>query len=270
MGILSAIAAGAVGLGGVCLLLAGGMSLLLGFEDGAARNLLAKTPVLNHAQLLRAVRLPRRVTVQGRTVAGPEGVLTAPLSREECVWYRVRIWYDYWDARHEVNTDSMAWERAGGGDEVRLDDSTGVVLVSSDLLWRDLPSSDRSPIESPWSDDTTSGVSSGLNALRRLGLIHSDAYRQQPTSFRVEEKLVRPDQPVVALGRPRRENGEIVLHPSPLGSCGASLRPLSEVRDMSATTARGTWVVIRGIAKFGLILLAGGLAWHVLLVALYL
>jgi hypothetical protein len=243
---------------------------LLGVDEDAARRLLAKTPVLSHAALRRADRLPWRVIVEGVTTAGPDGPLIAPLSRQECVWYWVQILHEYYNPRSESNRTGVSWQRAAD-DEIRLDDSTGVILVSSDLLWRNLPSSDRSPVESPWSDSVTSGESSGVLALRKLGLECEASYQLQggnTASMWVEERLIRPGRWIVALGRPQRREGEIVLGPPPLGRSGVTLQTLDEIREASAKNASDTSTVVRGIGIVGLILFGGGLALQMLILVL--
>ena len=73
-----------------------------------------------------------RCAVSGEIVAGPSGLLTAPLSRERCVWFQV--WWKGTAAT--ANTASAPFG---------VRDATGTVLVDADLLraqqieWGDAP-----------------------------------------------------------------------------------------------------------------------------------
>jgi hypothetical protein len=73
-------------------------------------------------ELIRLESLPATVAIRGRTAPGPEGLVRAPLSNVDCVWYRTTV------------------EPAGsdGSDPIALTDEGARVHLSSELAGRTL------------------------------------------------------------------------------------------------------------------------------------
>lgn len=162
--------------------------------------------------LLQGVR--DRVTIAGRTTAGPAGPLTAPLSGSACVWYRVRVTRD-----EEVGSNGGTCHVVLYADHcdpdlvtVAVADATSV-LLDPGLCARSLvPGREHDLVERTVEERTPPppGRQLPLNPGPHLaGLIDAgrvDAAalkRNVPSntnSFTVTEDVVRPDTDVLATG----------------------------------------------------------------------
>jgi hypothetical protein len=79
-------------------------------------------PRVSTEELVRLESLPATVAVRARTAPGPEGLVRAPLSNVDCVWYRTTV--------EPAGTD--------GSDLIALGDEGARVRLSSELAGRTL------------------------------------------------------------------------------------------------------------------------------------
>src|SRR5450755_4441456 len=77
---------------------------LLGEGPGHTRRKAARMPLWTCEQLNSAGSLPRRVAVTGVTAPGLHGLLRAPVSGEDCVWYESAVINDF-----SVNESPHHW-----------------------------------------------------------------------------------------------------------------------------------------------------------------
>ena len=177
-------------------------------------------------ELGRAPRRPWRAAVSGVTVPGLGGMVTAPLSGVACVWYRVRIRRTV--ERGETTRTVELFHRVAG-DPVGVDDGTGRILVSSELLARGLLGGDPPGlIESPPLGDDTRAQ---LRTLKSRGLLAGEF--EHPDALWVEEEFIRAGQRVLVLGRPHPWHGWTMLGSTGPLRCGVSLESLASLRKRS-------------------------------------
>src|SRR6202035_2700202 len=69
----------------------------LGSGPGRTRRKAARMPLWTCEQLNSAGALPRRVAVTGVTAPGLHGLMRAPVSGEDCVWYESTVINDFSD-----------------------------------------------------------------------------------------------------------------------------------------------------------------------------
>jgi hypothetical protein len=268
LGILGVIGSGAVVVGSMCLIVGISIFLLLGIDELLGRNVLRRTPARTPAQLKTAERLPRRVAVIGQAAPGARGMLTAPLSQRDCVWYRLSLWCE---TRHEDGWRDTMVSVYRSDDVIRLEQEDGSVLVSADLLGEKLPGATGSPMESPWAElraDPAIEDPSGFDQLRKLGLIPPQALAAgtRPRGFSAEEELIAAGQPLVVLGAPRRDDSGVRLVRHTLGRSGVARD--QQLLSQAEAQARDTLSLVRGLTKFGLVLLVGGMALIFLVAAI--
>jgi hypothetical protein len=212
---------------GGLLVLAAGIFLPDRWRTRVAQRRLVEIPEWPMGQLIREPSPPWRVAVGGVTAPGPDGVVTAPLSGVECVWYRLRVTRSY-SRGDSVHTESLL--DLVGGDPVGLVNRSDKILVSSDLFYRALLGTE-SPglIEYP---RLAGDVDSQLWTLRERGLLTRDPWRTKEIS--IEEALVRGGRRIVVVGRPSRRDGATVLGTVGLRRCGVSLESLASLRTRDA------------------------------------
>jgi len=83
---------------------------------------IVELPRVTTAELLELQSLPAAVSVRGHTAPGPEGLVRAPLSNVDCVWYRTTV--------PPTGTD--------GSDQIALTDAGSRVHLSTGLAGRTL------------------------------------------------------------------------------------------------------------------------------------
>lgn len=136
----------------------------------------------------------RRVTVSGPAQAGPDGVLIAPLSGLECVFYRIGA--ESW----QVHSDAHHWRPVVGlscgapvvdGVVISRDLVEGELVVCEELRVRKPPGRAEAPM---------------LHRLAELGLLPSDELSRKANAFdtlawKVTEHIIRPRHAVEATGK---------------------------------------------------------------------
>src|SRR5690348_747666 len=125
-----------------------GFVVLVGAGERWARRRLAGTVAYRCGELLVASAYPRLAIVSGTVAATPGGVVCAPLSGVQCVWYRLSIWREYENG--DGTFDEVIWTHEPV-DRFGIDDGSGVVYASARLLGRDLIEGSAAQVtESPW------------------------------------------------------------------------------------------------------------------------
>jgi hypothetical protein len=256
-----------IGVASICFAIV--VALYAGVPELLASRRLAAVPVLRSRQLRDVERLPRRVAVQGKTAPGRAGLLTAPLSQQECVWYRVQIWDEH---RFSFGSDEraiqdLALEHAAS-DLIAVADETGTVHLSPALLTRSLPGYTGSLVESSWTGepvqahDPGSPAGSDLDKLAERGIIMPDALIRQldhpRASVWATEAIVRPARPIVALGAPRRFSGDIVLGPASVGRWGTAPTSAVELQHRADAAAGDAWRSVLRYAVVGFLMVLAG------------
>ena len=84
---------------------------LWGWGPGHTRRKAARMPLWTCEQLNSAGSLPRRVAVTGVTAPGLHGLLRAPVSGEDCVWYESTVINDF-SEDEQCTIGSVAWPRS--------------------------------------------------------------------------------------------------------------------------------------------------------------
>ncbi|MFC0431468.1 hypothetical protein [Kutzneria buriramensis] len=115
---------------GACLLIAALTSLLLKAGGTGQRRLVARTPVTPLGRLRGGMS---RVAAVGATAYGPEGPVTAPVSGEQCVWFRVRLIRSPSRHKDEVGGEDVLLERLARTTPA-LTDASGTVPIDPRIL----------------------------------------------------------------------------------------------------------------------------------------
>ncbi|MBG0564394.1 hypothetical protein [Actinoplanes aureus] len=105
--------------------------LLLAASSGRERRWVARNRVSPCAALRPGVSLPKYFAVYGHTVPGRAGLVVAPLSGAEGVWFRTMVYRA--DGNGDTTRLSVLWEQSGG-DPFGVADDSGVAAVSADIL----------------------------------------------------------------------------------------------------------------------------------------
>ena len=208
---------------GGLLVLAAGIFLPDRWRTRVAQRQLAEIPEWPMGRLIQEPRPPWRVAVGGVTAPGPDGMVTAPLSGVECVWYRLRVTRSF--PRGDSIDEESVLDQVGG-DPIGLVNRSDKILVSSDLFYRALLGTE-SPglIEYP---PLAGDVDSQLRTLRERGLLTTDPWRKKEIS--IEEAVVRGGRRIVVVGQPSRRDGATVLGTVGSRRCGVSLESLASLR----------------------------------------
>ncbi|HEX6684398.1 MAG TPA: hypothetical protein VF062_16470 [Candidatus Limnocylindrales bacterium] len=147
----------------------------------------------------------RGVTVTGPAAPGPDGLLSAPLSGLECVWYRVRAvsWQVHGDAHH--------W-RPVVGRQRGTPIVVGEVRVAADLVEPETVVEEEVRARRP----PAPGEAPMLYRLFELGLLPADELKRTANAFdelawRVTEEIIRPGSAIVARGKLVRRGGHATL-----------------------------------------------------------
>jgi hypothetical protein len=208
--------------GGV-VVLAAGIFLPDRWRTRLAQRQLAQIPEWPMGRLDREPRPPGRVAVGGVTAPGPDGMVTAPLSGVECVWYRVRVTRSF--ARGD-STDTDVLVDHAAGDPIGLVNRTDKVLVCADLFYRALLGT-----ESPGLIEYTplyGDLHAQLRTLRARGVLSADLRRTDGVT--IEEAVVRGGRRILVVGRPRRRDGVTVLGPIGSQRSGVAIESLASLR----------------------------------------
>jgi hypothetical protein len=153
------------------------------------------------------------MTISGPAGPGPEGLLSAPLSGLECVWYRVRAhsWQVHGDAHHwrpVVGTQrgnpfavgTVLVDAALASAEAAVETAVETV-VKEDVRARKPPSAQQAPM---------------LHRLFDLGLLPGDELERGANAFdelawRVTEEIIRPGREMRLRGRLVTRRGQATL-----------------------------------------------------------
>lgn len=246
----------AVRLGLLALALGAIAFLITRHRDGLGRAL-STTSVLVCAELTQAADPPRSAIVVGRTGPASAGPLRAPISGEECVWYRVVLM--------SGGPGSSRRQRSVycSSEPFSVVDSTGAVEVAPKLADRYL-----------FEDDLYHGLPVALveitaldagphpdvrDRLERYGF-HVPGHRKDVCE--ISEYRISADQAITVLGRPCRGADGVALTTA-WGICGVASPPLDKLRTSALYHAKDVRKITRGVAIGGAALLAAGLLLQV-------
>ncbi|MGC4891527.1 hypothetical protein [Micromonospora sp. DT227] len=107
--------------------------LALAVSEGRQHRWVRRHPVSPCAALRPDARLPRRFAVYGETAPGPAGLVVAPLSGVEAVWFRTTVYTVDSAGDPPLTSTNVLWEQSAG-DLFGVADSTGTAVVSARLL----------------------------------------------------------------------------------------------------------------------------------------
>lgn len=243
---------------GLLALALGATFFLIARHRVALARALSTTAVLGCAELTAAAGLRRSVIVVGRTGPGSTGPLQAPITGQDCVWYRV-VWWSGGpgasDRRRSVYRSSEPFT---------VTDSTGAVQVAARLadrylfeddIYRELPVAlveidvlDAAPHADAW------------DQLKRYGF-HVSGHRRDVCE--VFEYRIPTDRPITVLGRPRRDGSGVVVTAG-WGICGVAGHSLDKLRAGARYHAKDSREAGRYFAIGGAALVAAGLLLRVL------
>ncbi|TDC66620.1 hypothetical protein E1258_02140 [Micromonospora sp. KC207] len=256
MDIVSGVGSVAARLGLLALALGAITFLITRHRDGLGRAL-STTPVLVCAELAQAADPPRRAIVVGRTGPASAGPLRAPISGEECVWYRVVL--------TSGGPASSFRQRSvyRSSEPFTVADSTGAVEVAprladrylfEDDLYHDLPVAlvEITALDAGPQPDVR-------DRLKRYGFL-VPGHRKDVCE--ISEYRISADQAITVLGRPCRGADGVALTTA-WGICGVAGPPLDKLRTSALHHARDIRKITRGVAIGGAALLAAGLLLQV-------
>lgn len=147
----------------------------------------------------------RGVTISGPAGPGPEGLLSAPLSGLQCVWYRVRAhsWQVHGDAHHWRPVVGTQRGNPFAVGEVLVDAclAESETVVEEDVRTRKAPSALEAPM---------------LHRLFELGLLPGDELERGANAFdelawRLTEEVIRPGREMRVRGRLVTRRGQATL-----------------------------------------------------------
>ena len=203
------------------------------------------------------------VHLSGLTAAGPRGLLAAPVSGVECVWYRARVfriyqgssWRNTSDGWEPVATPAQEriWE--GGSGPFAMRDESGGVLVDPVLL--DRRTTREYPKETTIDSTNGQGPHGRRHEYGTVGtlvsadllpgeLLHQFAGPSSGTlGYRVTEEIVRPGLRFGLFAVPADVNGQPIM--APVGDI-----PAISVGGMAAVLGSGGKTAIKMAIRFGL------------------
>ena len=167
----------------------------------------------------------------GATVPGPEGLVVAPLSGVEAVWFRTMACLTVSSGDPSLTTTRILWQQSGG-EPFGVADGTGTVAVSSKMLqWstymRHMSGKARSrdsvglngpsPVRTLVDEDTTNHRQPGpwLQRLMDHGLVRADSVKDVDQVTVIEE-IVPPGIPLHVIGKPAIHDGRVVALTLPM------------------------------------------------------
>jgi hypothetical protein len=219
---------------------------LLGEGPGHTRRKAARMPLWTCEQLNSAGSLPRRVAVTGVTAPGLHGLLRAPVSGEDCVWYESAVINDF-----SVNESPHHWAcRLAPESFVAVADGPARVFLTP-YLARKLIGPKSAAVMTQTIDEVTPytrrpGWDNGtrLATLRDEGSFPARVFTPRQDTrrasylflniplitnhFSISETIVRPGMEIFVIGKPSRKPGVgIVLKVRPIS--GVSSLPAADV-----------------------------------------
>jgi hypothetical protein len=213
------------GFAGIGLLVMGPVLLALAASDGRERRWVGRHAVSPCSALRPGARLPERFAVYGETVPGRDGLVVAPLSGVEAVWFRTMVCSINTVGDPGLTTTTVLWEQSWG-DPFGVADDTGTAAVSAQILqastynshlsmWArtrsPVASSGPVPVRTVVDEDTTSHRRHGpwLQQLIDRGQVRADAARHVDR-VKVIEQIVPPGIPLHVIGQPALLDGGVV------------------------------------------------------------
>jgi hypothetical protein len=218
---------------------------LLGEGPGRTRRKAARMPLWTCEQLNSAGSLPRRVGVTGVTAPGLHGLLRAPVSGEDCVWYESAVINDF-----SVDESRRDWAcRLAPESFVAVADGPAHVFLTP-YLARKLIGPKSASVMTQTIEEVTPytgrpGWDNGtrLAALRDEGSFPTHVFTPRRDTrrasylflniplatrhFSIHETIVRPDMEIFVIGKPSRKPGVGIVLKVPF-------RPISGVSSLPA------------------------------------
>ncbi len=213
--------------GGFCLTCAAIM-FFIGSRLGAGGRVAARAGTASCGDVHRD---GTAVHVSGRSAAGPQGLLTGPVSGTPCVWHRERLyriytgvhWQDSGDgwSPQSVRAEQRVWDQDSG--PFALQDDSGCVLLAPTVLDRSLAL--LYPREIAADETSEQGPEPWRYRYGAIGRVlghpmfpasllsrFADA-EFQTIGYRVTEEVVRPGVPFCVFGIAAEDRGQPVLAP---------------------------------------------------------
>ena len=240
-----------------------------GSGPGRTRRKAARMPLLTCEQLNSAAPLPRRVAVTGVTAPGLHGLLRAPVSGEDCVWYESTVINDF-----SMNESRRDWAcRLAPESFVAVADGPARVFLTP-YLARKLIGPKSAAVMTQTIDEVTPytgrpGWDNGtrLATLRDEGSFPADVFTPRwdtrrgryyifiplrTNHFSIHETIVRPDMEIFVIGKPSRKPGVGIVLEVPFRLIsGVSSLSTADVRRYLASRAT------RSLKLIGMSLVAG-------------
>ncbi len=215
---------------------------LLGSGPGRTRRKAARMPLLTCEQLNSAAPLPRRVAVTGVTAPGLHGLMRAPVSGEDCVWYESAVINDF-----SVNESRRDWAcRLAPESFVAVADGPARVFLTPDLARKRIGPKSTAVVTQTIEEVTPYTGRPGWDNGTRLATLRDegsfpacvftprrDTRRYyifiplRTRHFSIHETIVRPDMEIFVIGKPSRKPGVGIVLKVPF-------RPISGVSSLSA------------------------------------
>lgn len=216
VGVLTIVLA-ITGFFGLGLLVLAPVLVALAVSDGRQRRWVNRHAVSPCAALRPGARLPERFAVYGETVPGRDGLVVAPLSGVEAVWFRTRVCSIHTVGDPGLTRTAVLWEQSGG-EPFGVADGTGTAAVSAELLQASTYNNDLSmwartrlpvasagpaPVRTVVDEDTTSHRRRGpwLQQVIDRGLVRADAAKHVDR-VKVIEQIVPSGIPLHVIGKP--------------------------------------------------------------------
>jgi len=214
---------------------------LLGEGPGRIRRKAARMPLWTCEQLNSAGALPRRVAVMGVTAPGLHGLLRAPVSGEDCVWYESTVINDFSDDQRRDWACRLAPESF-----VAVADGPARVFLTPDLARKRIGPKSTAVVTQTIEEVTPYTGRPGWDNGTRLATLRDegsfpacvftprrDTRRYyifiplRTRHFSIHETIVRPDMEIFVIGKPSRKPGVGIVLKVPF-------RPISGVSSLSA------------------------------------
>jgi hypothetical protein len=171
------------------------ISAVFGFLARRKRLAMLGTPTLSCAQIADQVGnngAPVECEVKGEVLAGPQGVLTSPLSKTPCVWYEVevkRLYRSHSNGRTRQRSETVDTYRTP--EPFGLRDQTGVILVHPHEAQIDQP---QQTFNQRMSEDAAQNLyRQATGRTLRAGM--------RTYGFVFREAVIPPGRPLYALGQ---------------------------------------------------------------------
>jgi hypothetical protein len=229
---------------------------LLGEGPGRTRRKVARMPLLTCEQLNSAGSLPRRVAVTGVTAPGLHGLLRAPVSGEDCVWYESAVINDF-----SVSESRHDWVcRLAPESFVAVADGPARVFLTPYLAGKLIGPQSAAVMTETIEEVTPYTGRPGWDNGTRLATLRDEgsfpAYVFTPrrdrkrasylylnillttNHFSIHETIVRPGMEIFVIGKPSRKPGVGIVLKVPFGPIsGISSLPVADVHRYLASRA---------------------------------